>query len=320
MPCCSVTDACIVTRVAAEEASAARPTAGPLVIGGLGGSGTRLVAEIAEGMGFYLGADRNAAGDNLWFTLLLKRPRWYRRVRQRGDDAAVRRNLGILEKALTTGRLTPWDWAFVLRATADIGLRGHDHKRSGRGRWALARAASLYGRPKPRRHPRAWGWKEPNSHVFLPELARHFPGLRYVHTIRHGLDMAHSPKRAQLYNWGWLYGVDPPGDPDQVPRAQLRFWVETTRRADEIGRELLGDRFLLLNFDRLCREPEAGIDLLTRFAGVTLTAEERARLAELPRVPESAGRFAEHDLDGFAPRDLASLGEFGFEVPASPAL
>ena len=46
---------------------------GPVVIGGVGGSGTRLFATILKDLGFYLGADLNAAFDNLWFTLLFKR-------------------------------------------------------------------------------------------------------------------------------------------------------------------------------------------------------------------------------------------------------
>jgi hypothetical protein len=50
---------------------------GPIIIGGLGGSGTRIVAEILKKFGYYLGNDLNIANDNLLYTLLLKRPRWF---------------------------------------------------------------------------------------------------------------------------------------------------------------------------------------------------------------------------------------------------
>lgn len=43
-----------------------------VAIGGVGGSGTRLIAELFLRMGCYLGPDRNAADDNLWFTLLFR--------------------------------------------------------------------------------------------------------------------------------------------------------------------------------------------------------------------------------------------------------
>ena len=45
----------------------------PIAIGGIGGSGTRLIGNILYDLGFYLGDDLNRAYDNLWFTLLLKR-------------------------------------------------------------------------------------------------------------------------------------------------------------------------------------------------------------------------------------------------------
>lgn len=47
---------------------------GPVAIGGVGGSGTRVFAEILRGFGFYIGDCLNGALDNLWFTLLCKRP------------------------------------------------------------------------------------------------------------------------------------------------------------------------------------------------------------------------------------------------------
>jgi hypothetical protein len=45
----------------------------PIAIGGMGGSGTRLVALIFEELDFYLGNELNKAKDNLFFNLLFKR-------------------------------------------------------------------------------------------------------------------------------------------------------------------------------------------------------------------------------------------------------
>ena len=49
---------------------------GPVVVGGVGGSGTRVVEQMLRQLGVYTGADLNSAGDNRWFTLLCKLPRW----------------------------------------------------------------------------------------------------------------------------------------------------------------------------------------------------------------------------------------------------
>ena len=45
----------------------------PIVIGGVGGSGTRLIAQILKELGYHLGNYLNLSEDNLWFTLLFKR-------------------------------------------------------------------------------------------------------------------------------------------------------------------------------------------------------------------------------------------------------
>ncbi len=51
----------------------------PLVaIGGMGGSGTRLIARILVECGIYMGSDLNEALDNLVFTRLFKDPVWFR--------------------------------------------------------------------------------------------------------------------------------------------------------------------------------------------------------------------------------------------------
>jgi hypothetical protein len=45
----------------------------PIAIGGLGGSGTRVIAAFLNNIGYYPGDDVNGAHDNLWFTLIFKR-------------------------------------------------------------------------------------------------------------------------------------------------------------------------------------------------------------------------------------------------------
>ena len=45
----------------------------PVAIGGVGGSGTRLIAQFLNSLGYYMGDNLNPSADNLWFTLLFKR-------------------------------------------------------------------------------------------------------------------------------------------------------------------------------------------------------------------------------------------------------
>ncbi|MDX1409058.1 MAG: hypothetical protein R3330_13010, partial [Saprospiraceae bacterium] len=52
----------------------------PVIVGGIGGSGTRVVAEILQASGVYLGTYLNAALDNVFFArLITKDPEWWTR-------------------------------------------------------------------------------------------------------------------------------------------------------------------------------------------------------------------------------------------------
>ena len=48
----------------------------------------------------------------------------------------------------------------------------------------------------------AWGWKEPRSIYLLPFFHRHLPGLRFLHVVRDGRDMAFSENQNQLRKHG----------------------------------------------------------------------------------------------------------------------
>ena len=43
-----------------------------IAVGGVGGSGTRLIAAFLDRLGIYMGDDQNESLDNLWFNLLFK--------------------------------------------------------------------------------------------------------------------------------------------------------------------------------------------------------------------------------------------------------
>ena len=81
------------------EIAVACAAACPVAVGGVGGSGTRLIAQVLLELGYYLGGDLNESLDNLWFTLLFKR----REVLDL-TEAAVRRGARGLRVAHDGGR------------------------------------------------------------------------------------------------------------------------------------------------------------------------------------------------------------------------
>lgn len=278
----------------------------PLVIGALGGSGTRVPAQALIGSGAFLGAELNRARDNLVFTALFRRPRWVARA----GDARIRRQLDTFTRYMRGGRYRPADYARLAGAVAD-----HDPKRSVRESAGRVWAAAA-GRPRAEESEApVWGWKEPNTHVFLPQLIERFPGLRYVYMVRHGLDMAHNRNKTQLRLWADRFGVAPPpaGDPEAEARAQLDLWIAATRRALELGTRL-GERFLVLRYEDLCDEPERELGRLLDLAGLDVSAQRLARLAAQVRRPDSAGRWRESGTEQFSAAQLEAVESLGFEV------
>jgi hypothetical protein len=255
----------------------------PVVVGGLGGSGTRVLARLLEEIGFFIGSDLNESLDNLWFTVLFKRPAWYERpsTRQRRAEAAV----GPFVGKMTSGRrLTPRELGTVGWAIASVLVRGHDHLGTGRGlRWPARRAASLLAA---RGHDPAgyagWGWKEPNSHILIAELAASIPGMRFIHVVRDGDQVAAGRNQTQRMIWSRHLGLAPAADLAADPQAAVRFWALANERTVRLGELLLGERFFVVDVNLLCAEPEAELARLLAFLGLTVEPATWERLVAIP--------------------------------------
>lgn len=277
----------------------------PVVIGGLGGSGTRVVADALLDVGVDLGRPLNGAQDNLLFTAMFKRPRWFARA----AEVEVADHLDTFVRVHRGRALRAVDRARLARCVVDhdptVGLR--ESARRVRAARARPDAPGPYGPPR-------WGWKEPNTHLYLPHLIDAFAGLRYVYVARHGLDMACNANTTQLRLFGAQFGVPFPVDrPEAVAGAQLRFWIAMTERAVELGRAL-GDRFLFVRFDDVCRAPEAELRRLLAFVGLAPSPTTfPARLAAIA-TPASTGRWRERSDLAVTPEQRDAIRAFGFDL------
>jgi len=273
----------------------------PVAIGGIGGSGTRLICEMTQALGFFMGGDLNDASDNLWFTLLFKRTE----LLGLGGLAEFDGSLAIFRKAMDgTEPLTAAEKQWLKWRISD--RPQHPSK------WLRKRMDSLIAHcDKPRTSPIYWGWKEPNTHIFLDRFMTAIPGLRYIHVMRHGLDIAFSSNQNQPRLWG-QYFLSPEENVDG-PRRSLRFWCKMQQRAFKLGEEL-GDRFLSLNFDDCCTHPDAAIDRLANFLKITPDAACRQKMLGLVHAPPTVGRFRAHGTDVFDPADVQYVKTLGFDV------
>lgn len=287
---------------------------GPVVIGGVGGSGTRVVAKVLSIFGFYIGEDLNDASDNLWYTLLFKRPNWY--YTNRDNKRAINTGLALLSHAMTN-RGTPSlrELGFLLQALVSMASFGHNHRGDGKGFWSFKRVHRMIV-AKNHKDPNyiGWGWKEPNSFLLIHYMADFFKSFKYIHTIRHGLDMAFSRNQQQCFNWGLLYGVEIPKSQSELRVASFQYWLRANQHVLQIGEELGNERFLLVNFDDLCKFPKLEIQKIISFLNIRPGREVCQRASDIPKKPESMGRYREHDLSQFGSRDLSALQEFGFTL------
>jgi hypothetical protein len=269
----------------------------PIVVGGVGGSGTRLVATCLDRMGLFMGHDLNDAHDNLSFTLLFKRPETLRLSKKHFETL-----IDIFVASMIGNRpLTEQERLLVLD------LADHPRERPPQD-WRRARAENLLRTTKPLPEGSAWGWKEPNSHVILDRLIGRFPRMKYIHVARNGLDMAYSSNQNQLHFWGSHFlGHSAPINPCNA----LHYWCSVHRRVITLGKTM-ADRMLFLNYDEFCRHPESWIPRLADFSGLATSPDIIADLVRLPRIPRSAGRFRREGLAIFDREDVDYVRSLGF--------
>lgn len=270
----------------------------PVAVGALGGSGTRVVAEILMEAGIYMGDNLNNAKDNLTFTCLFKRPEWYMNS-QKKDRI---RHLQLFQKIMLGEALSVEDRLLYSKAYFT------------NWNYTIKNKIKAPFRKKPAGDFRGWGWKEPNTHHFLKDLAELFPNLRYIHVVRNGLDMAFSGNVQQLKNFGVNYDIPFPADKAQIPAAQLDYWIKANDHTIKLGGSILGERFYLLKFEELCVNPLDAIKSLLRFLQITLPEAKIQHLATLPKLPSSSGRYEKADLSIFSDDQLERVKNIGYQL------
>jgi glycosyltransferase involved in cell wall biosynthesis/2-polyprenyl-3-methyl-5-hydroxy-6-metoxy-1,4-benzoquinol methylase len=134
------------------------PQQAPVVIGAIGGSGTRILARITREAGFFIGTRLNESADSVDFAEFSDR--WINRY--------IRREIKPLTEKETSQ------------------MRGEFEECLVRHRCKISKSAG------------SWGWKEPRSIYLLPFLYEYFPQMKFLHLVRDGRDMAFSGNQNQL--------------------------------------------------------------------------------------------------------------------------
>lgn len=160
-----------------------------------------------------------------------------------------------------------------------------------------------------------WGWKNPRSMWLLPFFVQIHPGLRFVHLLRDGRDMALSKNNFLLDEHGRaILGDRLTGDPVDD---QLELWARGNLRALEDAERLLGPRALRIRYEDLCADPTNELERLLDFLKRPLPRANVARIAGTVKPSPGLGRGRldrSAALLAASARHASALERFGYAV------
>jgi LPS sulfotransferase NodH len=210
----------------------------PVVLLGRGGSGTRVLSELALANGVFLGNRVNVSGDSV---------EWVEALYPLAVEAA---DFGVAEGS---ERDASWRDALMRRAAAILGAAGREA-----------------------RDP--WGWKLPETTVALPQVVRTFPRARVVHLVRHpvtiSLRRTHMTSRldnpvgrAVLYAAYRTAGRDARriADDGEAVHNALSWDYQMRTVLDALDARPAGVRVMQLHYEDVCADPVAALAQVAAF-------------------------------------------------------
>ena len=277
-----------------------------VAVGGVGGSGTRVMARVFQKIGFDMGSDLNDSLDDLCFTALFKRPALWPLGQHTSELVAA------LEIYLTgRGVLTP-----QTLSVAQHQERTHQLLKKIGEEIIWLEKGTLEDRAvhlcSTDTADAPWGWKEPNTHIVLPFLLSALPNLTYIHVIRHGVDMAFSSNQTQVRLWG--RALENGCLEDDPVHKSVSYWCCTHRRMVELSR-LHPGRIYLLRLESLFESQRDLAKSLSEFLHRPELATELERaFAELERPP-TLGRHKTKATLNLSQENRATLESLGYSYP-----
>jgi len=258
---------------------------GPNIIGATGGSGTRVVARIAQRGGMFIGTHHNESQDALDFKAYFDH--WINPFIQSTDC-----------------------WTPPLPLDLQAEMSQDLHAVTERHCAPLTAETQLRAR-------KAWGWKAPRSIYLLPFWHSQFPAFRFLHVVRDGRDMAYSLNQNQLSSHGGAFLNSTEMNWSQ-PLQSIALWSRINLLAANYGEENLRGQYMRVRFEDLCLEPIQTIRRILDFFGLEGDPETISQLEVTP--PQSIGRWQRLCQSKGMLVELNQIGrmaleKFGYWVP-----
>jgi hypothetical protein len=275
--------------------------ASPIVVIGMHRSGTRVLVEILDKLGVFMGADRQADSESVAFMSI---------------NEEILHQCGAFwsEPMSAHFMLAEPDVVEHLAATARDALAARFDEYAGPSGWHLDAGADAMP---------AFGWKDPRSTFTLPVWKEVFPSLRALHIVRHGVDVAASLARRHAKALRAATGESVPSAltviRDHGVLSSRRGWTIAEaltmweQYVDKARQECtaLGERALEVRYEDLLTRPEPVIMAIAKWCGVPAPADNQAPVEGLE--PDRAFAFRrEPELMAFAGYVRDVLARYGY--------
>jgi hypothetical protein len=277
--------------------------ASPIVVIGMHRSGTRLLVDILDKLGVFMGADRQGDAESVAFMMI---------------NEEILHQCGAFWSEPMPAHFVLAEPAVVehFAASAREALAAQLDRYAGSSGWHLENA--------PTKLP-AFGWKDPRNTFTLPVWKQVFPNLRTIHIVRHGVDVAASLARRHAAALRAATGEAVPSVLTVI-RDQalgvlssrrgwtlaeaLTMWEQYVEKARQES-AAHGERALEIRYEDLLAQPDTVIPAIAQFCGVPAPAHRKALLEGL----EPGRAFAyrrDPELVGFADSAREVLARYGY--------
>jgi len=234
--------------------------ANPIVVIGMHRSGTRLLVEILDKLGVFMGADRQADSESVTFMVI---------------NEGILHQCGALwsEPMSAHFLLSQPDAVERLAPVACDALGAQLERYAGPSGWHLDTGRKVL---------QPFGWKDPRNTFTLPVWKHVFPNLRAIHIVRHGVDVAASLARRHAEALRAATGESVPSALTVIRdhalgvlssrrgwtlAEALTMWEQYVEKARQES-AALGERALEVRYEDLLTRPAHVIPTIASFCGV----------------------------------------------------
>lgn len=290
-----------------------------VIVGGVSGSGTKIIASILIACGLNMNEDLNESLDSLLITLLFKR----KKILEISNEELTNL-LMIYQKScnLKENKILSNEISLLNELYKDEDIYNNFPKL-----WFDKRINILLNKDKISYHIKeliinqkkpclkvnldGFGWKDTNSYIILDKLYSIYPKMKYIHLIRNGLDIAFGANQNHLLFWGKKYLHINDFNGIYTPYASLKFWCVMNKKIIKLGEQMGPNHFLLLKYEDLCQEPDKYLQILCNFLNID---SKYATCLNSYIEPCTLGKYKQQELKQLDPTDIEYVKLLGFNI------